>query len=101
MDVKSEYIEGAMSGATSGVMPEEQVDSLMQQVADEHGLKMADQFSSAVPGAALGAGSSSGGEQSGGGGGRRRRLARGRPRGASSASQHARCCRIVSDGKQW
>ena len=73
MDVKSEYIEGAMSGATSGVMPEEQVDSLMQQVADEHGLKMADQFSSAVPGAALGAGSSSGGEQAaaaaGGGGG--------------------------------
>ena len=48
MDVKSEYIEGAMNGATSAIMPEEQVDSLMQQVADEHGLKMADEFGTAA-----------------------------------------------------
>lgn len=58
MDVKSEYIEGAMNGATSAIMPEEQVDTLMQQVADEHGLKMADEFKTAVPGAAA-AGASS------------------------------------------
>ena len=77
MDVKSEYIEGAMSGATSGVMPEEQVDSLMQQVADEHGLKMADQFSSAVPGAALGGRAR---RRAGGGGGGRRRSPRPTPR---------------------
>merc|ERR1719331_757325 len=47
MDVRSEYVESAMNSSTTGVMPEEQVDSLMQMVADEHGLKMSDVFKSA------------------------------------------------------
>jgi len=49
MDVRSEYVEGAMNSSTTAAMPEEQVDELMQMVADEHGLKMGDVFKS--PGA--------------------------------------------------
>ena len=82
MDVRSEYVEGAMNSSTTAAMPEEQVDSLMQMVADEHGLKMADKFGTAVPGlnASAAASSSSepqaavdvgdGGGGGGGGGGR-------------------------------
>jgi len=47
MDVRSEYVEGAMNSSTTSAMPEEQVDELMQMVADEHGLKMADVFKTA------------------------------------------------------
>merc|ERR1719331_814430 len=47
MDVRSEYVEQTMNSSTTAAMPEEQVDSLMQMVADEHGLKMADVFKSA------------------------------------------------------
>jgi len=47
MDVRSEYVEGAMNSSTTAAMPEEQVDELMQMVADEHGLKMSDVFKSA------------------------------------------------------
>merc|ERR1719331_266887 len=32
MDVRSEYVEGAMNSSTTAVMPEEQVDELMQMV---------------------------------------------------------------------
>lgn len=42
MDVKSEYVEQTMNASTTAAMPEEEVDTLMQMVADEHGLKMAD-----------------------------------------------------------
>ena len=83
MDVKSEYIEGAMNGATSAIMPEEQVDSLMQQVADEHGLKMADEFGTA-----------------GSGGGGRRRLARGRSRGAAPEAALMMRERLVREAKR-
>merc|ERR1719182_452414 len=48
MDVRSEYVEGAMNSSTTAVMPEEQVDELMQMVADEHGLKMSDVFKTAA-----------------------------------------------------
>merc|ERR550514_2516665 len=47
MDVRSEYIEGAMNSSTTAAMPEEQVDELMQMVADEHGLQMGDVFKTA------------------------------------------------------
>lgn len=51
MDVRSEYVEGAMNSSTTAAMPEEQVDELMHMVADEHGLKMGEIFR-ATPGAA-------------------------------------------------
>ena len=38
MDVRSEYVEQTMNSSTTAAMPEEEVDSLMQMVADEHGL---------------------------------------------------------------
>mmetsp|Transcript_71493 Transcript_71493/g.141757 ORF Transcript_71493/g.141757 Transcript_71493/m.141757 type:complete len:100 (-) Transcript_71493:474-773(-) len=47
MDVRSEYVEQAMNSSTTAAMPEEQVDELMQMVADEHGLKMSDEFKKA------------------------------------------------------
>jgi len=60
MDVRSEYIEGAMNSSTTAAMPEEQVDELMQMVADEHNIKFGEQFgaatAAAVPGAASQAG---------------------------------------------
>merc|ERR1740138_1067416 len=59
MDVRSEYVEGAMNSSTTAAMPEEQVDELMQMVADEHGLKMSDVFKTAdgvaLPGSGVGA----------------------------------------------
>jgi charged multivesicular body protein 1 len=63
MDVRSEYVESAMNSSTAAAMPEEQVDDLMQMVADEHGLKMADVFKSpqgaGMPGMAASGASSS------------------------------------------
>ena len=51
MDVRSEYVEQAMNSSTTAAMPEGDVDTLMQMVADEHGLKMADTFGNAAAGA--------------------------------------------------
>jgi len=39
LDVRSAYVEGAMNSSTATTMPEDQVDSLLSQVADEHGLE--------------------------------------------------------------
>jgi len=50
MDVRSEYVEQTMNSSTTGAMPEEEVDTLMQMVADEHGLKMNDKFANATSG---------------------------------------------------
>jgi len=50
MDVRSEYVEQAMNSSTTAAMPEEEVDTLMQMVADEHGLKMVDKFGQAASG---------------------------------------------------
>merc|ERR1719247_1807319 len=47
MDVRSEYVEQTMNSSTTAAMPEEDVDTLMQMVADEHGLKMSDVFKTA------------------------------------------------------
>jgi len=48
MDVRSEYVEQTMNASTTAAMPEEEVDTLMQMVADEHGLKMTDKFGAAA-----------------------------------------------------
>merc|ERR1719224_231886 len=73
MDVRSEYVESAMNSSTTAAMPEEQVDELMQMVADEHGLKMNDVFKTAsgaaVPGAASSGAEAQGAMAAAGGGG--------------------------------
>ncbi|KAK9728046.1 hypothetical protein K7432_001362 [Basidiobolus ranarum] len=40
LDVQTEYMEGAMGGVTTMATPQEEVDSLMHQVADEAGLEL-------------------------------------------------------------
>merc|ERR1740138_1643582 len=65
MDVRSEYVEQTMNSSTTAAMPEEQVDELMQMVADEHGLKMNDVFKTADGAAVAPAGASSGAEAQG------------------------------------
>merc|ERR1719456_821127 len=62
MDVRSEYVEGAMNSSTTAAMPEEQVDELMQMVADEHGLKMQDVFKTASGGEPASSGAQSAAE---------------------------------------
>merc|ERR1719262_362775 len=63
MDVRSEYVEQTMNSSTTAAMPEEEVDTLMQMVADEHGLKMGDKFGAAGTASAGGAAAASGGQQ--------------------------------------
>ena len=36
--MRSSYIEGAMNSATASMTPEDEVETLMQQVADAHSL---------------------------------------------------------------
>ena len=40
-EMRSQYVENAMNCSTASTMPEEAVDSLLQQVSDEHGLQFA------------------------------------------------------------
>jgi len=40
LDVQSQYMENSMGNSTTLSTPEDQVEGLMQQVADEHGLEM-------------------------------------------------------------
>lgn len=47
LDVRSAYMEGAISGATAASTPEEEVDSLIQMVADEHGLAVSGEMDAA------------------------------------------------------
>lgn len=47
LDVTTEYMEGAMSHSVAGTTPADEVDNLIQQVADEHGLEV----KMALPGA--------------------------------------------------
>lgn len=57
MDVKSAYMEDTMDATTSMTTPPEQVDELIQKVADEHGLNLGGQLDKAgavgtkIPGA--------------------------------------------------
>lgn len=68
LDVRSAYMEGAMDSTTSASTPEDQVQGLMNAVADEHGLTIGDQLGDASqlakpqvqPGAATAAGSNEG-----------------------------------------
>eukprot|EP00753_Platysulcus_tardus_P020401 PLAT8024.1.p2 GENE.PLAT8024.1~~PLAT8024.1.p2 ORF type:complete len:115 (+),score=65.94 PLAT8024.1:530-874(+) len=41
LDVRSAYMEGAISSTTAMSTPEEEVDGLIRMVADEHGLEVA------------------------------------------------------------
>jgi len=51
LDVVSAYQENAMDANSAMTTPESDVDTLMQQVADEHGLKVADSIEAAPTGA--------------------------------------------------
>jgi charged multivesicular body protein 1 len=44
LDLNSQYMEQAIDSTTSQTMPESQVDSLMAQIADEHGLEFQSQI---------------------------------------------------------
>eukprot|EP01137_Pigoraptor_chileana_P029701 Opistho-2@15207 len=45
LDVASQYMENSMGASTTLTVPEDQVDSLMHQVADEHGLELNQELS--------------------------------------------------------
>lgn len=47
LDVRSAYMEGAMSSSTAMSTPADQVDTLIQMVADENGLQVAGKLDSA------------------------------------------------------
>jgi len=50
LDVKTEYIEGAMNQTTTSTTPADQVDTLISQVAEEHGLEISEKLgSTAIP----------------------------------------------------
>lgn len=40
LDVQSSYMEGAMQSTTTATMPENEIDNLMHQIADEAGLEL-------------------------------------------------------------
>eukprot|EP00762_Andalucia_godoyi_P000390 ANDGO_03197.mRNA.1 Charged multivesicular body protein 1 len=46
LDVRSSYVENAMSSSTALSTPETDVEALMAEVADEHGLQISEQMSS-------------------------------------------------------
>ncbi|KAF7728064.1 Vacuolar-sorting protein SNF7 [Apophysomyces ossiformis] len=54
LDVQTEYMEGAMAGTTTMTTPQNEVEILMQQVADEHGLEMKQELGRLEPGTSLG-----------------------------------------------
>lgn len=49
MDVRAGYMENAMSSSTAQSTPQEQVDGLIQMVADEAGLELGEQLDNAGP----------------------------------------------------
>lgn len=49
LDVKTQYMEGAMNATTATSTPAEQVDELVQKVADANNLELGDAFSQAGP----------------------------------------------------
>ncbi|RUP50660.1 Snf7-domain-containing protein [Jimgerdemannia flammicorona] len=52
LDVQTEYMEGAMAGTTTLTTPQDEVDTLMQQVADEHGLELKQELGEMQPSSA-------------------------------------------------
>lgn len=49
LDVKSEYMEGAMNATTATSTPAEQVDDLIMMVADSNNLELGEAFSEMGP----------------------------------------------------
>lgn len=49
LDVQTQYMEGAMGNTTAMSTPQDEVDLLMQQVADEHGLELNHELGEAAP----------------------------------------------------
>ena len=49
LDVKTQYMEGAMNATTATSTPAEQVDELISRVADENNLELGEAFTSAGP----------------------------------------------------
>ncbi|CAO3697319.1 unnamed protein product [Rhizopus stolonifer] len=49
LDVQTGYMEGAMAGTTTLNTPQDDVESLMHQVADEHGLELNDTLNELEP----------------------------------------------------
>lgn len=49
LDVKTQYMEGTMNATTATTTPAEQVDELIQMVADENNLELGEAFSEAGP----------------------------------------------------
>lgn len=47
LDVQTSYMDGAMDKTTASAMPQEQIEELMQQVADENGLEIAQELPTA------------------------------------------------------
>lgn len=47
MDVQTSYMESTMGNTTASGMPQDQVDSLMQQVADQNGIELNQQLGQA------------------------------------------------------
>lgn len=50
LDVRTQVMEGSMSSATTLTTPHEQVDKLIQQVADENGLDIMGKLAEVQPG---------------------------------------------------
>ncbi len=50
MDVRAGYMESAMASSTATSTPVDEVDALMNQVADEHGLSLMDTMKEAPSG---------------------------------------------------
>lgn len=44
IDVQTQYLEGAVGGATTLTVPQDQVDDLMKQTADETGLELREEI---------------------------------------------------------
>eukprot|EP00123_Amoebidium_parasiticum_P022719 comp9344_c0_seq1/m.4417 comp9344_c0_seq1/g.4417 ORF comp9344_c0_seq1/g.4417 comp9344_c0_seq1/m.4417 type:complete len:206 (-) comp9344_c0_seq1:496-1113(-) len=53
LDVQTGVMENAMGGAVTTSVPEDQVESLIQQVAEEHGLEVSEQLNAAEVGSKL------------------------------------------------
>lgn len=49
LDVKTQYMEGTMNATTATSTPAEQVDTLIEQVADSNNLELGEAFSQAGP----------------------------------------------------
>jgi charged multivesicular body protein 1 len=57
LDVQSQYMEKSISNTTTQATPQDEVERLMHQVADEHGLEL--KLEGAVPASAITAAASS------------------------------------------